>query len=101
MQTIYQKIPAEYRELATEFATWYVHAKPGDRFIYYFGEHLHENMASEYLKKYVWDYATEGKVYIFQTRDTIERTKFNFIAMKPKLKLKQLIPLREAAEKRR
>ena len=94
-------LPAEYRELANEFATWYIRSKPGDRFVYYFSEWLHDSMASEFLRKFVWEHACEGKVYIFQTRDSVERNKFNFIAIKPKERIYKLIPLSEASEKRR
>ena len=93
-------VPVEQKELANEFYSWYISAKPGNRFIYYFGEHLHENIASEYLRRMVWDFACNGKVYIFQSRDEIERNKFNYIAIKPRSRVKSLIPRSLTTERR-
>lgn len=94
-------VPPEYRILANEFATWYVNSKPGDRYIYYYGESLHDDFSTEFLRKYVWQHACEGRVYIFQSRDQVDKRNFNFIAIKPKFKNKRMVPELEAHIKSR
>jgi hypothetical protein len=88
---------SEHTVFADAFVQWYRTAQPGEKFLYYFGEHLHEDRNSEYVRQIVWDYACDGKVYIFQARDKEHPTNFNFIAVKSRHKLDWLIPARTAA----
>ena len=85
---------SEHTVFADAFIEWYKTAQPGDKFLYYYGEHLHEDRNSEYVRQVAWDYACDGKVYIFQARDKEQTTYFNFIAVKAQYRLERLIPLR-------
>lgn len=83
------------------FKNWYLQAKPGDWYTYHLGEHLHENFTIQYVKKVVWDYACDGKIYIFQKRDPEIPEIFFFKAQKASKRIPKLNPTRIAEENKR
>lgn len=86
---------APFKIEAERFKDWYRSAKPKDWYTYHYGTSLHENLKIKYVKEQAWDFACEGKVYLFQQRDPADNNYFFFKAQKASRKIPSLIPSRE------
>lgn len=87
--------PEEHTDKFDAFINWYINAKAHDKFVYYHGTSLHETLASTYVKNLAWDYACEGKVYLFATRDLQNKYDWFFIAQKASRVIPSLNPKRK------
>jgi|SRR5687767_12843244 len=88
--------PELYNTLHNDFVSWYVKAKPGEWYTYHRGYSLHENLVTEKVKETAWNFACEGKVYLFLQRDVEHKHWFCFLCQKstPGPKNPRLIPKR-------
>lgn len=90
------EVPTAFVGPVNEFRDWYKRAAPGEWYTYHYGEHLHESMSLTFLKRTVWDFACEGKIYIFQTRHKESPEFFFFQAQKASMRMPHLNPSRVA-----
>ena len=70
------------------FVKWFADAEPGSTYTYTSGLSFYEPKAS--VKKLAWEYAINGKVYIYQKKVTDEI--YAYIAFKPRIGLRKLVP---------
>lgn len=91
--------PEEHIVYVQAFKAWYRKAKPYDSFIYYYGYHLHESLASSNIKHLTWDFACDGKIYLVARKDPFSKGKWEYICQKAKEPNPKLIPARTAKER--
>lgn len=87
-----QEILDENSKEKNAFISWYIDAKPLDKFIYYAGLHLHETMGAIRVRNEAWKFAVEGKVYLFHMKDNSTKNNWFFIAQKASRRIPHLNP---------
>ena len=81
------------------FFKWFEAARPNDVIVYYTGElasaiELSDKNVREFLldiKETVWQYAVDGKLYLFQKK--LETGRYEYIAVKAGRRIHQLNPV--------
>lgn len=63
-----------------EYKTWLVNAKPNDKFIYFTGNSLQDNIVGKMMQPVVMEDALEGFVHLVQKKEI--PFVYNFIAIK-------------------
>lgn len=94
------EIPEFYKERVDKFEKWYKNAKPGDWYTYHVGVTLTEGMSNYYIKKVTWNYACDGKIYLFLRRSMYDKSKLDFLAQKASKVIPKLNPLKEVRAER-
>lgn len=88
--------PTAHRQYTDAFLNWYINSKPLSKYIYYHGQGLHDTLASSMVKRLTWDYACNGRIYLFAVRDPEDNNSWLFIAQKASRRIPSLIPKRES-----